>query len=272
VIVVSAMRQDRRQEHQLETGRPLHGAHQPVGTVLVRRRAARLHRLTPQVANLDIEGETGAAWCRHEYRSDRLVSAVQWAAGLELMLLADDPWRIALTTDHPNGGPFTAYPEIIRMLMERAFRAEILRRAPARLARRTVLAGLAREYTLEEIVIVTRAGPARTLGLTRKGTSARGPTATWRSCATPATRRRPSRSPSRSSRTGVLVAREGEIVATPPGRTFHAAPRPGLAAGQERFAALLPRPSPRRHSVALGDFALPRERWRDPRRSSRGAA
>ena len=42
-----------------------------------------------------------------------LVNAVQWAVGLELLLLIDDPWRVFLTTDHPNGGGFWRYPEII---------------------------------------------------------------------------------------------------------------------------------------------------------------
>ena len=37
---------------------------------------------------------------------------------LELLLLIKDPWRIYLTTDHPNGGCFWRYPEIIRLLMD----------------------------------------------------------------------------------------------------------------------------------------------------------
>jgi len=233
----------------------------------------RLHRLTGRKwANLDIEGETGCGVVPHEYRSDRLVSAVQWAAGLELMLLADDPWRIALTTDHPNGGPFTAYPEIIRMLMERAFRAEILRRAPARLARRTVLSGLAREYTFEEIVIVTRAGPARTLGLTRKGhlgAGADGDVTLLRGARDAATT---FAVPVAVFKDGVLVAREGDIVATPAGRTFHAVPRPGECAALERFAALLPDAFAASHSVPIGDFALPRETLARPETIVAGAA
>ena len=33
-----------------------------------------------------------------------------------------DPWRVFLTTDHPNGAPFTSYPELIRLLMDSDFR------------------------------------------------------------------------------------------------------------------------------------------------------
>ena len=34
----------------------------------------------------------------------------------------EDPWRIFLTTDHPNGAPFTSYPHLIRLLMDKSFR------------------------------------------------------------------------------------------------------------------------------------------------------
>ena len=47
-----------------------------------------------------------------------MVNAVQWAVGLELLLLISDPWRIFLTTDHPNGACFWRYPEIIHLLMD----------------------------------------------------------------------------------------------------------------------------------------------------------
>jgi formylmethanofuran dehydrogenase subunit A len=75
-----------------------------------------------------------------------------------------------LSTDHPNGGSFLSYPKLIRLLMDRDFRNEQLRRANRKAIQSTVLLDdLDREYTLEEIAIVTRAGPARLLGLAGKG-------------------------------------------------------------------------------------------------------
>jgi formylmethanofuran dehydrogenase subunit A len=75
-----------------------------------------------------------------------------------------------LSTDHPNGGSFMSYPELIRLLMDRAYRNECLSRVNARLLAGSALAdGISRQYTLEEIAIITRAGPARLLGLTTKG-------------------------------------------------------------------------------------------------------
>jgi formylmethanofuran dehydrogenase subunit A len=119
--------------------------------------------------NLDLENETGCGIVPYTYREHNLVNAVQWAVGLELMLLHKDAWRIFLSTDHPNGAAFWRYPEIIHLLMDADYRREWLRRIHPRALRRMVLPELDREYSLEEIVIVTRAGPAKALGLERKG-------------------------------------------------------------------------------------------------------
>jgi len=120
--------------------------------------------------NADTEVETGCGIVPFTYREKNYVHALQWGIGLELFLLSRDPWRLVLSTDHPNGGSFLSYPRLIRLLMDRDFRNEQLRRANKRAIQRTVLLDdLDREYTLEEIAIITRAGPARLLGLRDKG-------------------------------------------------------------------------------------------------------
>ena len=58
----------------------------------------------------------------YEYKQKNFVNALQWSIGLELFLMIKDPWRVFLTTDHPNGAPFTSYPELIRLLMDSDFR------------------------------------------------------------------------------------------------------------------------------------------------------
>ena len=117
----------------------------------------------------DIEQEAGCGIVPIVYKEKSFVHALQWAVGLEWYLLIDDPWRVAMSTDHPNGASFLAYPQIIALLMDRTRREEALSRLPARLREKTVLGDLQREYTLEEIAIITRAAPARMLGLSRKG-------------------------------------------------------------------------------------------------------
>jgi formylmethanofuran dehydrogenase subunit A len=120
--------------------------------------------------NADTEAETGCGIVPFTYRERDYVHALQWGIGLELFLLSRDPWRIVLSTDHPNGGSFLSYPRLIRLLMDREFRNAQIQRVNAKAMRRTVLLDdLDREYTLEEIAIITRAGPARLLGLRDKG-------------------------------------------------------------------------------------------------------
>ena len=75
---------------------------------------------------MDIECDAGCGVVPFKYKDQNFVNALQWAIGLETFLLVDDPWRIFLTTDHPNGAPFTSYPHLIRLLMDRTFRNDVL--------------------------------------------------------------------------------------------------------------------------------------------------
>lgn len=117
----------------------------------------------------DTEMESGCGITPIKYKNKSLVHALQWAIGLEWYLLVEDPWRVVMSTDHPNGGSFLAYPQIIRLLMDRTYRQDILKGCHPLVRERSQLGDLNREYTLNEIAIITRAGPARILGLKNKG-------------------------------------------------------------------------------------------------------
>ncbi len=119
--------------------------------------------------SVDTELEAGCGIAPIKYRDKSLVHALQWAIGLEWYLLVEDPWRVVMSTDHPNGGSFLAYPQIIRLLMDRTYRQDILKTVHPGIIDRCTLADLDREYTLNDICIITRAGPARILGLKNKG-------------------------------------------------------------------------------------------------------
>ena len=108
------------------------------------------------------------------YRRDNFYNALQWAIGLELFLLIDSPAQVFFTTDHPNGAPFTAYPEIFALLMSRDLRAEWIASLPKDAMAMTTLPSLTREYTLNDIASMTRAAPARLLGLRDRGSLAPG--------------------------------------------------------------------------------------------------
>jgi formylmethanofuran dehydrogenase subunit A len=103
------------------------------------------------------------------YRKSSFANAVQWAAGLELFLLINDPWKVFFTTDHPNGAPFTRYPELFGLLMDRNLRASWIEKLPKAAIAMTTLPAIKREYTLAEIATMTRAAPAKLLGLADRG-------------------------------------------------------------------------------------------------------
>jgi formylmethanofuran dehydrogenase subunit A len=159
-----------------------------------------------------------------EYKDKSLIHSVQWAAGLEWYLLVDDPWRLAMSTDHPNGGSFLAYPEIIALLMDRDRRKDALARLPPGIRRRTVLGDLDREYTLDEIAIITRAAPAKILGLDRKGHLGVGADADVTIYNSNSDIQKMFEMPRYVVRGGEVVVEDGEIRATPNGRLLHVAP------------------------------------------------
>lgn len=119
--------------------------------------------------NHDVETETSAGIVPFHYRRKSYVHAIQWSIGLELALLIEDPWKIFMTTDHPNAGPFTYYPRIIAWLMSRKAREATLKRINPRARSKSLLTSITRELGFKEIAVVTRAGQAKALGLDDKG-------------------------------------------------------------------------------------------------------
>ncbi len=129
-----------------------------------------LHKLSRNKwINHDVETETSAGIVPFRYRRKSFVHTIQWSIGLELALLVEDPWKIFMTTDHPNAGPFIYYPKIIAWLMSRKAREATMKRANQRARNRSLLPSLDRELGFHEIAIVTRAGQAKALGLGSKG-------------------------------------------------------------------------------------------------------
>ena len=172
----------------------------------------------------DLHLEGGCGVLPIAYKEKNLIHAWQWAIGLEWFLTVADPWRLALSTDHPNGAHFTAYPHLMRLLGDAAFRREALSRIHPKVRARSPLAALDREYTLQELCIVTRAAPARIAGLTHKGHLGVGADAD-NACY------RPNRDlaarfamPAKVFKAGVLVAEDGHVRATPVGATLAATP------------------------------------------------
>jgi formylmethanofuran dehydrogenase subunit A len=180
-----------------------------------------LYKLTGRKwGNLDVENETGCGIVPYTYRPSNLVNAVQWACGLELLLLIESPWQVFLSTDHPNGGCFWRYPEIIKLLMSADFRKECLQQLPDRVKNKIALPEIDREYTLYEIAAAMSAGPAKALGLTRKGNLGIGCDADLVLYDENGDAARMFSHPRYVVKGGEIVIEEGDIRETPEGREF----------------------------------------------------
>jgi formylmethanofuran dehydrogenase subunit A len=174
---------------------------------------------------MDIECDAGCGVVPFRYRDKNFVNALQWAIGLELFLLVEDPWRIFLTTDHPNGAPFTTYPHLIRLLMDRSYREDVLRTIHPGAASLSALTGLGREYSLYEIAILTRAGPARILGLADRGHLGPGAAADIAVYTEQGDKQTMFERPDYVFKDGRLIVRDGAVVDVVDGATHVARPQ-----------------------------------------------
>jgi formylmethanofuran dehydrogenase subunit A len=161
---------------------------------------------------MDIECDAGCGVVPFKYRDQSFVNALQWTIGLEIFLSVHDPWRIFLTTDHPNGAPFTTYPHLIRLLTDRAFRNDMLETINPEARAASSLGSLQREYSLYEIAIMTRAGPARTLGLSDRGHLGVGAAADIVVYRDDSDRERMFTTPEYVFKDGELIVRDGRLV------------------------------------------------------------
>jgi formylmethanofuran dehydrogenase subunit A len=175
--------------------------------------------------NADTEHESGCGIIPFTYQDRSYTNALQWAIGLELFLLSDDPWRMVFSTDHPNGGSFTSYPRLIRLLMDREYRKEQMAKVNQKALEHSGLRDCQeREYSLYEIAIVTRAGPARLLGLASKGHLGVGADADVTIYDDDPDREKMFSTPRYVLKDGLLIIEDHEFRADHEGRLFHVAP------------------------------------------------
>ncbi len=200
---------------------------------------------------MDIECDAGCGVVPMRYRDKSYVNALQWAIGLELFLLVDDPWRLFLTTDHPNGAPFTTYPHLVRLLMDKSFRNDMLQKIHPEAQKASILPSLDREYSLYEIAIMTRAGPAKSLGLADRGHLGPGASADITVYDDDADRERMFGTPALVFKNGELIVRAGKIVKVVTGATHVA--RPEYDKGIERQLASY---FAKYHTIAMDNFRL----------------
>lgn len=154
-------------EVTIDIGQVMFGQTVTISSDVMRQFSARGSAHPKKFVIHDGDGNGGGI-VPYRYRPD-YYGTVQWAAGLELFLLINDPWRVFFTTDHPNGAPFTVYPQLFELLMSRDARNEMASSLSRSALAHSTLSSIDREYTMEEIAIMTRAAPAKLLGLGDRG-------------------------------------------------------------------------------------------------------
>lgn len=181
--------------------------------------------------NGDVELEDASGVVPIFYVKQISVHAIMWAIGLELALLTKDPYKVLLTTDHPNGGPFVNYPEVITLLMSNKKRQEEIKTLHEAVHKRTKLPGIDRELDFNDIAIMTRAGSAKVLGLLdTKGHLGVGADADIAIYDIKPDQIDPSvehakvksafQSAAYTIKSGEVVVKDGQITSTPVGRTY----------------------------------------------------
>jgi len=160
----------------------------------------------------------------YHYKSKSFVNAMQWAIGLEIFLLAEDPWRVLFSTDHPNGALFVRYPEIMHLLMDKDERARWLDGVPEAARQHSNLAEITRELTLSELAVITRGAPARLLGLTDRGHLGAGAIADVAVYTEQKNKTKMFSAADLVFKSGTLVVRKGKVVRVTWGRCYHVEP------------------------------------------------
>jgi formylmethanofuran dehydrogenase subunit A len=207
----------------VDVGQVMFGQTVTISSDVLRQFNAR-RRASPRKWLIFDGDANGGGIVPYNYRATDFYNAVQWCVGLELFLLIDDPSRVFFTTDHPNGAPFTTYPDLFALLMSRELRAEWIAQLPPAVQEVTTLASIKREYSLNEIATMTRAAPARLLGLADRGHLGTGAVADVAVYADDADRAAMFRAASLVFKDGDLVVRDGEVTRYRWGRALAVAP------------------------------------------------
>jgi formylmethanofuran dehydrogenase subunit A len=201
-------------------------------------------------ANSDVEMETGAGIVPYKFKKKNVVNAIQWSIGLEVLLLTEDPYKVFLTTDHPNAGPFYFYPQVMELLMSKKKREEMLEKVHPLVKERSMLPSIEREYTLSDLAVVTRAGTAKALGMTAKGHLGVGADADISIYHFDEENIQKSfQKAAYTIKDGVVVVKEGDVVADYMGRTYVLDVKADLSEEEKRIFS-------KYYTVQLANYAV----------------
>lgn len=242
---------NRNKHVSMDVGQILFGQTVTASGDSMRQFPGAVHAHPKKSVIMDIECDSGCGVVPFKYKDKNFVNALQWCIGLEIFLLVDDPWRVFLTTDHPNGAPFTSYPHLIRLLMDKTFRNDMLDLINPEAKAMSTLASIDREYSLYEIAIMTRAAPAKSLGLHNRGHLGAGALADITVYTPNANRERMFEKPDWVFKDGVVVAKGGKTIHSKMGTTHTV--KPAYDPSIERY---IKKYFDDYHTITMGNFKI----------------
>jgi formylmethanofuran dehydrogenase subunit A len=143
------------------------------------------------------------------------------------------------------------YPHLIRLLMDRSFRNDMLSTLNKSARAASILDSIDREYSLYEIAIMTRAAPAKSLGLTDRGHLGLNACADITVYNEHANKEVMFSRPEYVFKNGELVVKKGKVVSAPAGATHTVKPDfdPGIEKQLKSYFD-------RYHTVKIGNFKI----------------
>ncbi len=103
------------------------------------------------------------------FRKESYVDSLLWLNAMEMLLSAEDIRQFALAIDFPSGGAISGYPFIVACLMDSQKRNRFMETINQEAVVASALGSIGREFSLSEIVEITRTAPARICGLPQRG-------------------------------------------------------------------------------------------------------
>jgi len=112
---------------------------------------------------VEFEGDTFATI--RTFDKKNIQDCILWANGIELALMVDNKWQLQFSVNYPNYADINNVPEIATWLISKDARDEFMTGMNKEFLTNNDLQNNDKTLTFNEFIIITRASPAKSLGL-----------------------------------------------------------------------------------------------------------
>ncbi|MFX1337251.1 MAG: amidohydrolase family protein [Promethearchaeota archaeon] len=112
---------------------------------------------------VEFEGDTFSTLRTFDKKT--IQDCILWANGIELALMVDNKWQLQFSVNYPNYADINNSPEIATWLLSKDARDKFMTGMNKEFLTNNVLQNIDKVLTFSEFIILTRASPAKSLGL-----------------------------------------------------------------------------------------------------------